>query len=283
MDPEPKGGPAGGVDPDTSARQSEPDAGADLGMFHMTTYLCGAHRRVVLAQVRKRLAGGLPCRLVSTQLIECGVDVDFAAVFRALCPLDCIIQAAGRANREGKRPEGGRLIVFVPAEGSLPPGPYRVGSDLTGSLLMEALTTGVPLDEHDPALCRRYFETFYRHVSLDTYGIQRARAALDYPTVDAQFQLIVDESVPVVVHYGSPKEREAVARALHHLRAHHGSPLDHLRKLQPYLVNLRQKEFAAAQAQGLVSVVLPDALWEWHGAYSDQYGVMVGDGLPALG
>ena len=73
------------------------------GSFHLSTLMVPEHRRAVLEEIRRRLNDGLPCRVVSTSLIEAGVDVDFPAVYRELAGLDSILQAAGRCNREGKR------------------------------------------------------------------------------------------------------------------------------------------------------------------------------------
>ncbi len=90
------------------------------GAFHLTTLMCPKHRRAVLAEVRDRLQAGAPVRLVSTSLMEAGVDVDFPEVWRAVAGLDSIAQAAGRCNREGKR-EMGRVVVFEPANRKSPP------------------------------------------------------------------------------------------------------------------------------------------------------------------
>lgn len=88
------------------------------GACHLTTAMTAAHRQHVLADVRKRLAGKRPVRLVSTSLIEAGVDVSFKAVWRARAGLDQIVQAAGRCNRNGELgPLGGRLTIFAPQEG----------------------------------------------------------------------------------------------------------------------------------------------------------------------
>lgn len=96
-------------------RLSEEDA------FHLSTLMTPAHRTSTLAEVRRRLRAGLPCRVVSTSLIEAGVDVDFPAVFREEAGLDSILQAAGRCNREGRRPAAESPVAVFQAETPAPP------------------------------------------------------------------------------------------------------------------------------------------------------------------
>src|SRR5205807_9387224 len=96
----------------------------DAAVFHISTRMCGAHRRTTLEEVRQRLKSRDACRLISTQVIEAGVDVDFPLVLRAIGPLDRIVQAAGRCNREGKLPTG-QMIVFKPEDGPIAPGTDR--------------------------------------------------------------------------------------------------------------------------------------------------------------
>ncbi len=95
------------------------------GAFHLSTLMVPAHRKAVLDEVRARLDNGLPCRVVSTSLIEAGVDVDFPAVFREEAGLDSILQAAGRCNREGKRPAGESVVTIFQSE-TLPPSLFEI-------------------------------------------------------------------------------------------------------------------------------------------------------------
>ena len=90
------------------------------GRFHLSTLMCPAHRRAVLEVIRKRLKEGLTCRVVSTSLIEAGVDVDFPAVFREEAGLDSILQAAGRCNREGKNPAEKSVVTVFKGESPVP-------------------------------------------------------------------------------------------------------------------------------------------------------------------
>lgn len=237
----------------------------DPAALHLSTRLCGAHRRAVLRDVRERLERGAPCRLVATQVIEAGVDVDFPLVLRALGPLDRVVQAAGRCNREGKL-SAGRVVIFAPAEGGLPPGAYRVGAQITRTLMR-----GEPPDMHDPALYTRYFQDYYRQVNLDEPDVQAARRRLDYPETDSRFRMIEDDAASVVVRYGTGEEQGAIKRAMADLRAQRGSPRALLRQLQPYLVGLRQRELEQAQRDGLVEEVMP-GVWEWLGHYDVEGG-----------
>ncbi len=85
-----------------AALQEGPE-GQKEGNYCLTTLLYPAHRKRLLEEIRVRLAQGLPCRVVSTSLIEAGVDVDFPVAYRELAGLDSILQTAGRCNREGNR------------------------------------------------------------------------------------------------------------------------------------------------------------------------------------
>ncbi len=81
-------------------------------VFHLSAQMCPEHRKTVLSTTRARLQADLPCRVVATQLIEAGVDIDFPCVFREQAGCDAVAQAAGRCNREGRLPVPGCVYVF---------------------------------------------------------------------------------------------------------------------------------------------------------------------------
>ena len=163
----------------------------DPDAFHLSTRMCGAHRRDVLAEIRQRLRGDQPCRVVSTQLVEAGVDIDFPVVFRALGPLDRIAQAAGRCNREGRLPDKGRVVVFQPEDDSMPGGAYRTGTDVTETMRSEGL-----IDFTDPTTFDTYFRILFADTDADERDIQHYRAERYYKEVADRFRIIDDDTFP---------------------------------------------------------------------------------------
>ncbi len=245
----------------------------DSSALHLSTWMCGAHRRAVLADARQRLKDGAPCLLVSTQLIEAGVDIDFPLVLRAMGPLDSIAQAAGRCNREGNLPRLGQVVVFIPEEGNIPPGAYRTGTDVAAKL-----TRSGTVDLHDPAVYHQYFEDYYRHLDLDLKKVQPMRKLLDYPEVAARFQMIDDATVPVIVPYAYAQAE--IADLTVKLRQHPEQARKLLRRLQPFMVSLRQHEIIQAQKRGMADELAEvPGIYEWRGKYDDKRGIVLDGGI----
>ena len=176
-------------------------------VFHLSTRMCNAHRLDVLTKVRDHLTRGIPVKLVSTQLIEAGVDVDFPVVFRALAPAESIVQAAGRCNREGKLGvRGGRVVVFDPTDATLPSNLYKSITDITRSIFVDQAARENPRVTAFGELSsmERYFERLSTFMYKAGDGdiaetIDTARQDLNFPKVSKHFQMIEEVTVPVVV------------------------------------------------------------------------------------
>ena len=165
------------------------------GAAHLTTLMCPAHRRAVLARVRRRLLDKLPVRLVSTSLIEAGVDISFPEVWRAMAGLDSVAQAAGRCNREGTMAGLGRTVVFEPAEHA-PPREVR---------LLAEVAAGV-LDRFEDPLALAAVQDYFRQLYWT-----RGTAAFDNATLDGAPFPILREIADVSPGFGYPFEK--IARA----------------------------------------------------------------------
>lgn len=150
----------------------------EIQHFHLSTNMCPAHRKEILAQIRKLLNAKSPVLCVSTQLIEAGVDVDFGAVIRYTAGLDSIAQAAGRCNRNGKQkdadgnPKAGRVHVVNPMEENVDRlKDIQCGKDITERLFAD-VEAGMENFEGNligPKAIERYFEYFFfaRHQEMD--------------------------------------------------------------------------------------------------------------------
>jgi CRISPR-associated endonuclease/helicase Cas3 len=248
------------------------------GALHLSALMCGEHRSRIIADIKRRLNVGEALRVISTQLVEAGVDVDFPVVYRALSGLDSIAQAAGRCNREGKL-ERGRVYVFVPPKAA-PPGHLRLAAQTTVSLLLGL--RGNPLRRE---LYQRYFEQLYwKEPSLDKHGIEALlkpdgqgddQLKVQFRTAAQLFQLI-DESGyrSVIVRYGdSPAligklQKEGPERWL-------------MRKLQRYVVSLPEYQFKTLLNNGDVLEVYPDMFAQTSDVlYHPELGVLVNETNP---
>jgi len=246
--------------------------------LHLSTRMAAQHRRDVLAKVNNLLAKGDPVMVVSTQLIEAGVDVDFPVVYRAWAPADSLQQAAGRANRNGRLAEG-RVVVFDPSDGHHP-------ADRSYKAALQATETFFGPELRDPddlKALEKYYQDRYGRQSLEDTGrgheIERLREELDFPEVAAKFQMIDEHTVPVVVHY-NPDEDVAVkarlADILSRLREDGArAPGDArmlLRELQPFLASIPKNLVPKAVQAGYAVPVIGDLL-EWRGDYDKQRGI----------
>ena len=241
-------------------------------LFHLSSAMCPAHRLDLLGlsknpapnNIMERLRNGKPCWVASTQLIEAGVDIDFPVVFRAMGPLDSIVQAAGRCNREGllQDEQGnlcrGKVVIFCPSDGGLPPGIYSKGTSITPAYLEPERIA------EDPAIFSQYFHELYQITPTDfnqrgQHTIQEDRAEFRFRKVAEHARVIKKgETVSVIVPYGKGKAM------IDQIRRTKDFDFKTLRRLQRYMVNVRKQEpysdFAKLNAIGAITPLLPDRL-----------------------
>lgn len=245
-------------------------------VLHLSSSLCAAHRLAVLGArvdpangtVHQRLRDGQPCRLVATQVVEAGVDVDFPLLYRALGPLDSIAQAAGRCNREG-RPTPGRVVVFTPEDNRLPGGGYRQATT-KASIRLEAFGADCL---HDPRTFAAYFNELFQDANTDKEGIQEHRAYLRFRTVAEKARVIDDGGQPVVVPYGDARCKVAAIRGTHH----RAFGREDLRSLQRQMVNVHRHDFMLLHGYGVLCPLLDGLdLWVLEGeCYHDHLGLLI--------
>lgn len=238
------------------------------GRFHLSSRMCANHRQGKLDAIRLALASGDTCRLVSTQLIEAGVDVDFPIAYRALGPLDSIIQTAGRCNREGRSSEPCPVVVFRPAEDKLPPGAYATATAATVNFLHRYADASERL--HDPDFYAAYFAELYellgRSKPTDDPVFDYS-AKLDFPKAHNARHLIEQGTRAVLVEWGEGAALIAKLQREHHLTA------EECRRAQRFSINLYAHEFERGQREGWI--VQPAEKWDlfaWKSNYDPDLG-----------
>ena len=220
------------------------------GTIHLSARMCGAHRSLVIADIRRRLAAGEPLRVVSTQLVEAGVDLDFPVVYRAMAGLDSIAQAAGRCNREGRLAEKGRVVVFNP------PKPSPRGLLLKAEQAAQRVLAGASGEPLTPANYVRYFDQFYAVVGTDPQRLydkegvlqllnqNAANAQFQFRTAAEKFRLIPDQGQrPVFVQWGEGAKLIELLKRI-------GPNRELMRKLQRHTVTLYEYQWRKLLASG---------------------------------
>ena len=214
-----------------------------VNALHLSAAMCSRHRVRTLAEVKRRLGAGLPCHLVSTQVVEAGVDIDFPYVYRAMAGFESLVQSAGRCNREGRWAVGHFYIFISP---SRPPGSlaFKLG-------VAEARLADDPsLDLFAPETLTKYFNEVYSkgEDTLDSKQIQCGRREGNFKTVGENFKMIPDITETVFV----PFDPEGVG--LLDRLADGGPNRELLRSLQPYGVSVYHKPLLKLLEEGGVKL-----------------------------
>nr|AHZ55830.1 Cas3 protein I-C subtype 1 [Salinispora pacifica] len=270
----------------TAFRHAQNIASDEMAVLHLSTGMCPAHRKSALRAVQRILADGKSVLLISTSLIEAGVDLNFPVAFRAIGPPESLAQVAGRCNREGDLGQrGGLVIIFDPADGGFPP-------SYPTQIEVAHMYFGPDSDPENQAALDEYFRELYGTLDIEGPGstskaIRASRSRWDFVAVadgplkatgstqrkrELAFRMINEDTVPVVVRYGGDHSgAKIIDRCLQVLRGPYPD-MRMLRDLQPYIVNLRRSTARAADVSPNLLPVIGD-LCEWYGDYDDGYGI----------
>jgi CRISPR-associated helicase Cas3 len=203
-------------------------------LFHLSTNMCPAHRKQTMDAVRECLSSGKPCRLISTQCVEAGVDIDFPAVFRALGPLDAIAQAAGRCNRHGLAQSGTVHVFFPENDGNVriyPDSTYEQAADVTSALMKKYDT----LDINNPTIFQEYYHQLYTFAQVEnqkpalTDAIQRR----DFIGVARNYYVIEQNTINVLVPF-----EKVIFRRLKNEALNKGINRNWIMAARPYAIGL---------------------------------------------
>ena len=230
------------------------DAIKDSGnCYHLSARMCPVHRRKKIAEIKARLREGNDCRVISTQLIEAGVDIDFPVVYRTMTGIDSVAQAAGRCNREGKLPEKGEVYIFKSTE--------SYGKATSWQSLVAEIGEMTLAGSNDPLsllTVADYFRRLYHYKGDDGLDAKKILCQLEersgelaFPFEDIadEFQIIEEGTKDLIIPYGK-HATETIAE----LRTAE-FPWKFVRKLQGYSVSIYPNEFRDMERMNLIETV----------------------------
>lgn len=246
------------------------------GTIHLSATMCGAHRSKVIAAIKAALKAGKEIRVISTQLVEAGVDVDFPVVYRAFTGLSSIAQSAGRCNREGKLQSAGRVVVFLPPKES-PRGILRFSEYAMMDMLRAPNSSAIDAPESYP----RFFEKL--QARLHSLGEEFAPllqdgerdAKFQFREAAARFQIIDNSSIAVAVRY---EEGDSIIEKIREI----GPKRFEMRKLQRFTVNVPRNMIGDLLEKGFIEEISLGIFAQRQVAslYSDTFGFdLFRDGL----
>lgn len=238
-------------------------------LYHLSNRMCPDHRKKVIEQIKEDLEKERSILVIATTVVEAGVDLDFPTVFRAMAPLDSIVQAAGRSNREGKLDKG-EVFIFDLTGGGMPGGMYRKGTEQTRILLDHYGTEAL----HEPWIFETYFRSLYTFGGddlLDAYGLRNLEP-FAFEKVNRRFRMIDQDTVSVLCK----NYQDGVDQLEKLVRSCRESPYltrEWYRKAQLFAVNeYRDSRFIKENQDRLEKV--SEGWYIWHGDYDMETGIM---------
>jgi CRISPR-associated endonuclease/helicase Cas3 len=232
--------------------------------YHLSTGMCPSHRKDVIKRIRVDLGKKKKILVSSTQLIEAGVDFDFPAVFRAIAPLEAIIQSAGRCNREGKMATNGNVFLFKIQDGGMPDKTYSACAGFTEEMVKADINQ---LHQHD-IFAQYYSKVIDLFVDPDKYGIKKAREEFKFKTVNDSYRIIQSATEGVYIYNFSDENR----RFFHSLEQKEFLSRNDYRRMQGFMVQVYQN-FIFNNAD--MCKTTPHGFMVWYGNYDSETGISI--------
>lgn len=233
--------------------------------YHLSTAMCPSHRKVVIKKIRDDLNAKKKILVASTQLIEAGVDFDFPVVFRAMAPLEAVIQSAGRCNREGSLGEfGGKVFLFKLEDTGMPDKTYAACAGHAEDMIKRDINK-----LHGHTLFNEYYsQVIQLYIDPDKYNINEARKRFDFQIVNDAYRIIRDATEGLYIYNYSDESRNL----LHSLKYKEFLSRDDYRKMQAFTVQVygdfifQNNEMCKTMSQGFKV---------WYGNYDPVTGISV--------
>ncbi|HOX16313.1 MAG TPA: CRISPR-associated helicase Cas3' [Smithellaceae bacterium] len=233
--------------------------------YHLSTGMCPDHRKRVIRNIRDDLTAKRKILVSSTQLIEAGVDFDFPLVFRALAPLESIIQAAGRCNRENNLgPSGGKVFLFKMNDSAMPDKTYSACANHAEEFIKPDIE-----QLHDPETFNRYYaQVVNLYVNPDQYNINQARKDFNFQTVNDSYRIIRDSTEGLYMYNYSDESRQL----FHSIEHKEFLSKDDYRKMQMFTVSVYRNFIIKNSAN---CKTMPQGFMVWYGNYDQQTGISI--------
>ena len=211
--------------------------------LHLSRMMCPAHVSATIERIKEALTAqsNQPIRVIATQLIEAGVDIDFPVVFRQEAGLDSILQAAGRCNREGKHGICSTYVFSLAKEHPLPPGFITQTNNAR-------IGMGKQHDWFSPEAMNSYFKQLHVRIgNFDEKQIQKLlyKPECEFEEAAQQFRLIDDQARSVIINWGE-------SNSLYQQLVSQGPSYSLMKKLAQYSVSIRERDFNKLQVIGVI-------------------------------
>lgn len=233
--------------------------------YHLSTAMCPSHRKEVITKIRDDLEKKRNILVASTQLIEAGVDFDFPVVFRAMAPLEAVIQSAGRCNREGNLGEmGGRVFLFKLQDSGMPDRTYAACAGYAEELIKPDLN-----QLHGHEIFNKYYAQVIKlYVDPDRYKINDARKQFNFKTINDSYRIIQNATEGLYIYNFSDESR----RLFHSIEHKEFLSRDDFRKMQVFTVQVYQ-DFIMNNQDMCKS--MPQGFMVWNGNYDPETGISI--------